>query len=209
MKAPTFHKYANIFPMIQGAAFDALLEDIRTHGVREPVVFLDGEILDGRNRYKCATELGLSYPRIEYTGTDPLGFVVSHNLHRRHMTESQRAMVAAALANMPANTGVAANLQSLTSRADAAKLLKVSERSVNTAKKVLREGSPELIDAVQQGKVSVSAAADIATLPANEQAAISLLSEKAILEAAKDIRTERANKKRAIRNAGAVSPLSS
>jgi hypothetical protein len=62
------------------------------------------------------------------------------------------------------DTGVTANLQSLTSRADAAKLLNVSERSVNTAKKVSREGSPELIDAVQQGKVSVSAAADIAEL---------------------------------------------
>jgi len=59
-----------------------------------------------------------------------------------------------------------ANLRNAqTSQSDAAKLLKVSERSVNTAKKVLREGAPELIDAVQQGKVSVSAAADIATLP--------------------------------------------
>jgi hypothetical protein len=67
-----------------------------------------------RNRYKCATELGLSYPRIEYSGTDPLGFVVSHNLHRRHMTESQRAMVAAKMANMPEgrNWDNSANLQS-------------------------------------------------------------------------------------------------
>ena len=43
-------------------------------------------------------------------------------------------------ANMPAHTGVTANLQSLTSRAEAAKLLNVSERSVNTAKKIERQG---------------------------------------------------------------------
>ncbi len=57
-------------------------------------------------------------------------------------------MVAAKLANMEANTGVAASLQSPTSRAEAASMLNVSERSVNTAKKVEREGSPELIKQV-------------------------------------------------------------
>jgi hypothetical protein len=40
-------------------------------------------------------------PRFEeYTGDDPLGFVVSYNLHRRHMNESQRGMVGAKLANL-------------------------------------------------------------------------------------------------------------
>ena len=46
-----FHEYANLFPMIQDATLDALREDIGIHGVREPIVFLDGAILDGRNRY--------------------------------------------------------------------------------------------------------------------------------------------------------------
>lgn len=64
------------------------------------------------------------------------------NLKRRHLTESQRGMIAAKLANMPPhrpdiNT---ANLQ--TSRADAAKLLNVSERTVNTAKKVEQNAIP-------------------------------------------------------------------
>jgi len=36
----------------------------------------------------------------EYTGNDPLGFVVSLNLQRRHLDTSQRAMVASRLANM-------------------------------------------------------------------------------------------------------------
>ena len=90
-----FHEYANLFPMLQGEALDALREDIRRHGVREPVVFLDGAILDGRNRYMCARDLGQEYPRAEYQGSDPLAYVISHNLHRRHLTPGQQAAIVA------------------------------------------------------------------------------------------------------------------
>ena len=174
-----FHEYANLFPLIQGEALSALREDIRVYGVREPIVFLDGAILDGRNRYMCSRDLLIEYPRVEYDGDDPMGFVISHNLHRRHLSESQRALVAAKLSNMSVgqpekNT---ANLQN-TSRATAAELLNVSERTVNTAKKVERDGSQELIDAVQQGGVAVSAAAEVLQLPNDEQLEVASLPAK-------------------------------
>ena len=95
-----FHEYANLFPMLTGETLNALRQDIHIHGVREPVVFLNGAILDGRNRYACAIELGIDFPSVEITGADPLAFVISHNLHRRHLTESQRASIAARVANM-------------------------------------------------------------------------------------------------------------
>jgi hypothetical protein len=84
--------------------------------------------------------------------------VVSLNLQRRHLSESQRAMVAAKLANIKNTDFVgnqhSANLQSpQTSRAEAAALLKVSERTVNTAKKVEQNAVPELIKKVEQGIV--------------------------------------------------------
>lgn len=195
-----FHEYANLFPMLQGEPLEALKQDIREHGVREPIVFLGDAILDGRNRYMCARDLGIEYPRVEFEGRDPLSHVISHNLHRRHLTESQRSMVAAKLAKMSATefrgNQHTANLQEAPTRAEAAELLNVSERSVNTAKKVEREGAPELIEAVEQGRVSVSAAADVAELSEPEQVEVVAKGEKEILEAAKQIRAEKAKARR-------------
>ena len=94
----------------------------------------------------------------EYEGDDPLGFVVSLNLHRRHLDESQRAMVARKLAIMrhggDRKSDQAANLQLEMSVADAAKLMNVSERSVHHAKKVQSQGIPELVRKVEAGEVS-------------------------------------------------------
>lgn len=190
-----FHEFANLFPMLQGDVLDGLREDIRQNGVREPIVFLNGEILDGRNRYMCARDLGIEYPRVEFSGNDPLSFVISHNLHRRHLSESQRASVAAKLANMKQGERTdlqpSANLHKV-SLSKAAELLNVSERSVATARKVQEQGAPELVAAVDEGRVSVSAAADIAEAPKEEQAQIVARGEKEILAAAKAIRAEKA-----------------
>lgn len=195
-----FHEYANLFPMLQGESLEALKQDIREHGVREPIVFLDGAILDGRNRYMCARDLGIEYPRLEFDGANPLAYVISHNLHRRHLTESQRSMVAAKLAKL-AHGGdriseQAASLPIAPTQAQAAELLNVAERSVRTAKKVERQGAPELIEAVEQGRVSVSAAADVAELSEPEQVEIVAKGEREILEAAKQIRAEKAKARR-------------
>jgi hypothetical protein len=96
----SFHPLADLFPLIDGAEFAELVADVKAHGVREPIWLLDGKILDGRNRYRAAEAAGVKCPTRPYEGADPLAFVVSANLMRRHLNESQRAMVAAKLANI-------------------------------------------------------------------------------------------------------------
>ena len=97
-----FHEVANIFPLMQGDEFDALKADIAANGLREPVwLHSDGRIIDGRNRYRACCELSIEpMYRTWDGGGSPVSFVVSLNLHRRHLTESQRAMIAAKLATM-------------------------------------------------------------------------------------------------------------
>lgn len=189
------HEYAKLFPLLDEEARRQLVDDIRANGVLEPIVFFNGSILDGRNRYYAARELLIEYPRVDYDGDDPLGFVISRNMRRRHLTESQRAAAAAKIANMrvgdfAGNQHVPpANLPTPpVSQASAAEMLNVSERSVRTAKKVIDHGAPELVAAVDAGKVSVSAAAEVASLPAEEQEEVVAHGEDAILAEANRIR---------------------
>jgi N6-adenosine-specific RNA methylase IME4/ParB-like chromosome segregation protein Spo0J len=91
-----YHAVAEMFPLIEGDEYAALVEDIRKHGVREPIwLHPDGSIIDGRNRHRACTELGITPPTRKWDGTGSLvEFVLSLNLHRRHLTSSQRAILA-------------------------------------------------------------------------------------------------------------------
>src|SRR5262249_9687621 len=91
------HPLAEIFPPLEGPAFDALVADIMSRGLQEPIWLYEGQILDGRNRYRACQDAQHEIKTKDYTGNDPVGFVVSANLHRRHLNESQRAMIAAKL----------------------------------------------------------------------------------------------------------------
>ncbi len=197
-----FHEYAGIFPLLEGREFTELCNDIKANGQREPIWVYEGKILDGRNRFRACNAVGVTPRTAPYTGDDPLAFVISLNLHRRHLSESQRGMVAAAIANMAqgerTDVEPSANLQKV-SQSQAAEMLNVSPRTVAAAVKVRDEAAPELVHAVESGKVSVSAAADVATLPKEEQAVIVARGEKEILEAAKQIRAEKAEVKKAER----------
>jgi hypothetical protein len=95
------HPLARIFPLLDGKPLEELVDDIRINGLREPIVLHEGKILDGRNRDRARIEAGVE-PRYEtYSGSDPLAYVVSLNLKRRHLDESQHAMVAARIARLP------------------------------------------------------------------------------------------------------------
>ena len=100
LQALPFHPLADLFPLLEGADFDELVADVRAHGVREPIWIYEEKILDGRNRHRAAAVAGVACPTRPYEGDDPVGFVVSQNLKRRHLSESQRAMVAAKLATL-------------------------------------------------------------------------------------------------------------
>lgn len=96
-------------------------------------------------------------------------FVISHNLHRRHLTKSQGALVAGRIANVPPNMRPCSLGHGAITLERAAEMLNVSKNTVRRGRKVLEKGAPELADAVRDQKISINAAAEIAGHPPEEQ----------------------------------------
>lgn len=163
-----FHPFADVFPLIADADFDALVDDIKAHGLREKIWTYEGKILDGRNRFLACKTAKVEPQFREYKGNDALAFVVSLNVQRRHLTESQRAMAAAKIATLPKGSNQHASIEA-SSQETAAENLKVGRSSVQRAKQVIEKGSKALQKAVEAGEVSVSKAAKVVDLPKPEQ----------------------------------------
>jgi hypothetical protein len=168
-----FHPLSNIFPLMSDAEINDLGEDMLEHGQREPIWLYENKILDGRNRYTACLLKDIEPRFSEYRGPDPIGFVVSMNLYRRQLSTSQRGISGAKIAKLrdgqrksasPNGEGVAIT------QADAASTLNVSKRTIERGRIVIEEGAPELLDAVEQGNVPISAAAEYAkqTAPAEQ-----------------------------------------
>lgn len=155
------HPLCELFPQLPDAEIAELGADIKAHKQRDPIILLDGKVLDGRNRLMACEAAGVK-PRFEnFTGADPLSFVISKNLTRRHLDTSQRAMLAAEIAKL--RQGEKSNPQNCVLQDEAAAKLNVSTRLVQTAKTVVDKGSKGVRDLVKGGEVSVSAAAAVST----------------------------------------------
>ncbi len=169
-----FHPFSEVFPLLEGAPFEELADDIKAHGLREKIWLYDGKILDGRNRFLACRKAKIAPAYRKYTGKDPLAFVVSVNIQRRHLTDAQRAMAAARIATM--RQGERSDLGNLASRdaksqTEAAAELAVSRSSVQRAKKVIEDGSQALQQAVESGDVPLRKAASVVDLPKGKQLA--------------------------------------
>src|SRR5438105_14319534 len=93
-----FHEDAALFPLMDEEALVALAQDIRAHGQRRPISRHQGVIIDGRNRYLACRRAGVEPIFAEWDAQgDVLDFIVSENLHRRHLTTAQKAAIAADL----------------------------------------------------------------------------------------------------------------
>lgn len=170
------HDAANIFPMMDGNSLDELAADIKANGQQIEIELLDGKIIDGRNRYKACLIAGVEPLFMEVLPADPLQYVLSLNLQRRHLDSGQRAFVALNVEEYEAKAAKQrqhlskgrgkkgpANLPDLKgdARDKAAEQLAVGGRSVSDAKAVA-QASPKLADLGIAGKLAPSIGAKIA-----------------------------------------------
>lgn len=170
------HPFALLFPPMTKVAFEGLKADIEAHGLSNSIITFEDKTLEGLHRERACVEAGvaLRYEAFQGDANAALDFVVSSNLHRRHLTKSQRAMVASKLTTMRQGERTdlkpSAKLRKVSRKAAAASL-DVSERSVDNASAVHKHGTPELAEAVESGVVPVSTAAALTRAPEEEQRA--------------------------------------
>lgn len=178
MQPIPFHEAANLFPLDE-EHIESLAEDIRVNGQQIPVELFDGKILDGRRRYTACQRIGVEPKTIEVSPRDPVAYVLSLNLHRRHLTPSQLSMVGARARDIYDREAKERQQATLKkgespvpvtlpergkgeSRELAGKAVGVSGSYVDRATKVIESGTPELIKAVDEGQMSVTSAAKLA-----------------------------------------------
>ena len=182
----SIHPAAELFPLLGPEELEKLTADIKANGLRNPVILYRGEVLDGRNRL-AACELAGVEPRFtSYEGADPVAFVISTNLHRRHLSPAQ--LVAISLEALPMFEAEARQRQrggpggallpqiiaeaseAGDSRDKAAEAFGVNRQYVSDGKRIKAE-APELIELMKADAINVPQAKELAKLDQDKRAA--------------------------------------
>ena len=159
------HELSSAFPDLEEPAFYELQEDIKANGLRIPITLYDNKVIDGWHRLRACMNLGLEPVLTELDG-DPVDFVIGQNIHRRHLTASQRAM---ALATCNAWRGIGSNQHdklsyqydtslSIRELADKAKVSKVTAQR---AKQVSQKGTEDIKEQVKKGAMTLAQAVQV------------------------------------------------
>lgn len=168
------HPLCTFFPRMTGAEFDALRDDIKENGLKNPIVIHDGMILDGGNRYKACVEAGVDPVFIKYDGADIAAFVLSMNMHRRHLSQGQYAAIVSSMQNWEQShpsiklSKDGCNVAPLSTVADRAAKSGASTRTQQMADKVAK-ADPDLAKKVAHGEMSLLKAIKQITPQKNKQ----------------------------------------
>ncbi len=184
---PNPHPICLLMPSADEDELQNLSDDIRAHGLLDPIVLFEERILDGRNRAAACEGAGVAPRYVEFQGSreEALMFVVSHNLKRRHLTKQAIAdtLVEVEDFNLHYELGEPAALPDIKMSAQKPKTASnrelakaaggaVSREMINATRKVKEKAEPELREAVKRGRIGVQDAAKAADLPPEQQKAI-------------------------------------
>ncbi len=192
---PNPHPICLLIPSADEYELQDLTDDIRAHGLIDPIVLFEGMILDGRNRAAACERAGVRPRYAQFGGgrEDALILVVSHNLKRRHLTKQAiaDALVAAEDFNLHYRLAEPAGIEEAAEAPEARSVIKITEPKtassrklaeavrgivshvmIAATRKVKQKGEPELQEAVKRGRIGVQDAAKVADLSPEQQKAV-------------------------------------
>jgi len=204
-------EFAALIPPLSKEERDQLEANLLEHGsARDALVVWNVDdrliLIDGHNRFEICMRLGLLFDieEIEFSDRNHAKeWIIRNQFGRRNLSAYVRTQLAlqleatiAARSRQGERTDLLQNsaksLDRLDTREEVAKLANVSHDTVAKVKRIDAQGAPELVDVLKAGGASISAAAEVASLPVEEQREIVAKGEAEILKAAKEIRAKKA-----------------
>ena len=188
--------------------YAALERSLLAEGCRDALVLWNDVLIDGHNRYAICRKHQIDFRTIQNTSFESLDdvmlWMIDNHLARRSVSDFQRGVLAlrkkeivAARTPAPASDadapeGESAPKPAMSTREEVAKAARLSSNQISQIEKIQKAATPELVEAVRSGTISINAAATVASLPQEEQVAAVAGGKKLLRQAAKEIREQRA-----------------
>lgn len=193
--------------------YQALERSILAEGCRDALVLWGEVLIDGHNRYAICQQHGLPFHTVQNTRfssmEDVMLWMIDNHLARRSVSDFQRGVLAlrkkeivsarrihneepvSAKPGIDDDSDQSAVPSPMQTREDVAKVAGISSNTITQIEKIQRAATPELVEAVRSGTISINAAATVASLPSAQQIAAVAGGRKELQQAAKQVREMR------------------
>jgi transcriptional regulator with XRE-family HTH domain len=191
--------------------YAALERSLLAEGCRDALVLWRDVLIDGHNRYEICRRNGIPFRTVHNnnfeTIEDVMLWMIDNHLARRSVSDFQRGLLAlkkkeivtARMAQKMADEPPAPNPDDMdprppppwNTREEVAKAARVSSNTISQIERIQKAATPQLVEAVRSGTISINAAANVASLPESEQIAAVAGGRKELQQAARQVREQK------------------
>ncbi|MES2318353.1 MAG: hypothetical protein V4631_12765 [Pseudomonadota bacterium] len=194
--------------------YAALERSLLGEGCRDALVLWGEVLIDGHNRYAICKKHNIEFRTVQNTSfaslDDVMLWMIDNHLARRSVSDYQRGVlalrkkdiVAARVAQRaeepqvaPQDAYNAPEGPPWNTREDVAKAARVSSNTISQIERIQKAATPQLVEAVRAGTISINAAANVASLPEAVQNAAVAGGRKELQQAARQVREQKAGAK--------------
>ena len=190
--------------------YAALERSLLAEGCRDALVVWGDVLIDGHNRYDICSKHNIEFRTVLNTRfaslEDVMLWVIDNHLARRSVSDYQRGVLAlrkkdivtarsaqkAAEPDASAPVAAAPESPPWSTREDVAKAARVSSNTISQIERIQKAATPQLVEAVRSGTISINAAANVASLPEAVQIAAVAGGRKELQQAARQVREQKA-----------------
>ena len=191
--------------------YAALERSMLAEGCRDALVLWGDVLIDGHNRYDICRKHGIDFRTVQNNSfasiEDVMLWMIDNHLARRSVSDFQRGLLAlrkkeivsARMAQRMADEPPEPAPDDLDSRPpppwntreEVAKAARVSSNTISQIERIQKAATPQLVEAVRSGTISINAAANVAQLPQEAQIAAVAGGRKELQQAARQVREQK------------------